>query len=237
VNPVALVARTKHFIKENTLGATSKPSGKKKAAKPLSRGRSGKGQHTALAILLAAEKLLVHEGYHNFSLRKVAANAGLTLGNLQYYFPTKDALIKAMLDNCIQRYLDMFEEIRSAAGADPEQQFKAMIEGIVRDLNSKTTTVFFPEVWSLANHDDHATEFMDAMYGRYRAVLIEVMSQINPNLSAAQLVRLAVFISSSLEGHTMFVGYQKPWIGETENIISMATQSFLWLIRSGQIPE
>jgi AcrR family transcriptional regulator len=218
------------------LGATNKPSAKKKAAKPKSRGRSGKGQHTALAILLAAETLLVHEGYHNFSLRKVAANADLTLGNLQYYFPTKDSLIKAMLDNCIQRYLDMFEEIRSVAGTDPEQQFEALIEAILHDLNSKRTTVFFPEVWSLANHDDHATEFMDAMYGRYRAVLIEVMSQINPDLSAAQLMRLAVFISSSMEGHTMFIGFQKPWLSETDNIIDMATQSFLWLIRSGRIP-
>ena len=67
-----------------------------------------KGQNTALAILLAAEKLLIDEGYHNFSLRKVAATADLTLGNLQYYFPSKDALIKAMLDNCIQRYLALF---------------------------------------------------------------------------------------------------------------------------------
>ncbi len=217
--------------------ATTKSPKKQKPTRPLNRGRSGKGQHTTLTILLAAEKLLIQEGYHNFSLRKVAANADLTLGNLQYYFRTKDSLIKAMLDNCIQRYLDRFKEIRAAAGEDPEQQFKAIVEEVLRDLNTKATTVFYPEVWSLANHDDHATEFMDAMYGRYRAVLMEVISLINPDLSAAQLLRLAVFISSSMEGHTMFIGYQKPWIDETENIIKMATQSFLWLIRSGHIPE
>ncbi len=219
------------------MGSTKNKSPGSQVTRSLSRGRSGKGQHTALAIVLAAEKLLIHEGYHNFSLRKVAATAELTLGNLQYYYPTKDALIKAMLNNCIQRYLDMFEDIRAAAGVDPEQQFKAIIEEILRDLNSKTTTVFFPEVWSLANHDDHATEFMDAMYDRYRVVLIEVMSQINPALSSNQLRRLAIFISSSVEGHTMFIGHKKPWQGETDNVISMATQSFLWLIQSGDIPD
>ena len=203
----------------------------------MSRGRSDKGQHTSLAILFAAEKLLIHEGYHNFSLRKVAATANLTLGNLQYYYPSKDALIKAMLDNCIQRYLDMFDDIRAAAAADPEEQFKAIIKEILRDLNSKTTTVFFPELWSLANHDDHATEFMDAMYEKYRLVLIEIMSQINPALSANQLRRLAIFISSSIEGHTMFIGHKKPWLKETDAMISMATQSFLWLVRSGNIPD
>ena len=167
---------------------------RKTATKPANRGRSGKGQHTALAILLAAEQLIIDEGYHNFSLRKVAAAADLTLGNLQYYFPSKDSLLKAMLDNCIERYLDRFETIRTAAGQDPEAQFVGLITEIIRDLNSRRTTVFFPEVWSLANHDDHATGFMDAMYDRYRAVLVEVIAQLNPSLSPDQQRRLAIFI-------------------------------------------
>jgi len=200
------------------------------------RRRSEKGENSAQGILLAAEKLLIDEGYHNFSLRKVAARAEQTLGSLQYYFPTKDALVKAMLDNCIQRYLVKFERIRSDAGADPEDQFKALIRGIIRDLNSKTTTVFFPEVWSMANHDEHASEFMDAMYGPYRELLVEVIRQINPKLSQRQLMHLALHFSASMEGHTMFIGHGKPWKKETTNIVSMATQSFLWLIRSGDIP-
>ena len=121
-----------------------KKQSRKRAVRPASRRRSPKAQQTALSIILAAEKLLVEQGYHNFSLRKVAAAAGLTLGNLQYHFPSKDALIKAMLDNCIQHYLDNFEELRSAAGEDPEEQFKALIDNVMRDLNTKTTTMFFP---------------------------------------------------------------------------------------------
>jgi AcrR family transcriptional regulator len=200
------------------------------------RRRSQKGENSAKGILLAAESLLIDEGYHNFSLRKVAARAEQTLGSLQYYFPTKNALVKAMLDNRIQRYLVMFEQIRASAGADPIDQFKALISGIVRDLNTKTTTVFFPEVWAMANHDEQATEFMDAMYGSYRDVLVDVIRLINPNLSQRQLTRLAIYISASLEGHTMFIGHRKRWKKETENIISMATLSFLWLIQSGEVP-
>jgi AcrR family transcriptional regulator len=205
------------------------------STKPM-RQRSQKGENSAKGILLAAESLLIDEGYHNFSLRKVAARAEQTLGSLQYYFPTKNALVKAMLDNRIQRYLVMFEQIRASAGADPIDQFQALISGIVRDLNTKTTTVFFPEVWAMANHDEQATEFMDAMYGAYRDVLVDVIRLINPNLSQRQLTRLAIYISASLEGHTMFIGHRKRWEKETENIISMASQSFLWLIQSGEVP-
>ena len=200
------------------------------------RGQSGKGQLTALSIVLAAEKLLLERGYHNFSLRRVARAAGVTLGNLQYYFPSKDLLIKVMLDNIIQRYLDRFEQIRAQAGKDPEAQFKAIVSLIIKDLNSKRTTVFFPELWALSNHDEQVIKLMDSMYEKYRAILIEVMALMNADLSEDQLKRLAVFISSSMEGHTLFIGYRKPWKNETDAIVNIATQSFLWLIHDGDIP-
>ena len=201
------------------------------------RGISGKGQQTAFAILLAAEELIIRSGYHSFSLRKVAETAGITLGNLQYYYPSKDTLIAAMLDNTIQRYIDRFEEVRLESGQSPEIQFIAIISEAITDLNRKSTTMFFPEVWSLSNHYPHAVKIMDDMYGKYRQILIEVMAAMNPALSNDQLHRLAVFISSSIEGHTMFIGHKKPWTDETENIVSMASQSFLWLIYSGKVPE
>jgi hypothetical protein len=131
----------------------------------------------------------------------------------------------------------MFEQIRANAGTDPVKQFEALIGEILRDRKTKSTTVFFPEVWSLANHDENATRSLDAMYEKYRLVLIEVIALINTALSPDQLKRLAVFISASMEGHTVFIGHGKPWKKETENIISMATQSFLWLIQSGKIPD
>ena len=35
----------------------------------------------------------------------------------------------------------------------------------------------------------------------------------------------------------MFIGHKKPWLKETNAVVSMATQSFLWLVRSGNIPD
>lgn len=203
----------------------------------LKTAKSDKGQQTIANILAAAEELLIDEGYHNFSLRKVTASAGMTIGNLQYYFPSKDSLIAAMLDNAVERYLDRFEEIRETAGPDPEKQFTAVVSLVIRDLNQRSTTKFFPEVWALANHYDHAVDFMDAMYDRYRQVLVDVISGVNPQLTDDQRQKLALFISSSIEGHTMFIGHGKPWQDQTEEIVSMATQSFLWLIKNGEVPQ
>ena len=108
-------------------------------------GKSDKGQQAIINILDAAESVLIDEGYHNFTLRKVAASAGLTIGNLQYYYSTKDSLIAAMLDNAVERYLERFGEVRASAGPDPENQFIELVSMIIRDLNQRSTTMFFGE--------------------------------------------------------------------------------------------
>ncbi len=200
-------------------------------------GIYSKGQSRVSSIITAAENILIEEGYHNFSLRKVAAAAGIKLGNLQYYFPTKDELVKTMLNQVIEVYLENFEMLRASAGENPKEQFRIILKHIINDLNSKKTTVFFPEIWSLSNHEEHVTQYMDAMYGRYRAILEEIITLINPSLSTDQVKRVALFISASMEGHTIFIGHKKPWQKETDNIVDMATQSFLWLIEQGNVPD
>lgn len=198
-------------------------------------GVYSKGKNTASEILSSAIKVFIAEGYAGFSLRKVAAAAEVKLSNLQHYFPSKDALLEAMMMVEIEAYLASFEEIRSHGSA--EQQLAELVDMVVEDLKTKKTTIFFPELWSLSNHHQAMTKHMDAMYRRYRLVVKEIIRAINPALNDRQVKHLALFITASLEGHTVFVGYHKPWMRETKAISSIATQSFLWLIKSGEIPD
>jgi AcrR family transcriptional regulator len=198
-------------------------------------GTYAKGRTRAADILDAAVTVLIEHGYNNLSLRRVAEEAGLRLGNLQHYFPSKDALVQAMLDRVIESYLNRFGRIR-LSGLDPESEFREMIRTVFLDLGKRRTTVLFPELWSLANHDAQVAGHMERMYGRYRDVLGASIARLNPALDATSVKQLALFISASIEGHTMFVGHRKPWRGHTGALLAMATDSFLWLIRSGKVP-
>lgn len=193
-----------------------------------------KGEKRIKLILEAAEQLLIDSGYHNFSMRKVATKAGVSVGNLQYYYPSKDKLLEALLDKVIQNYLDAFEKFRGQYA--PKEQFIKIIKTVIKDIKTKHTTVFFPELWSMANHEKHISKIMDSMYGKYRALVADVIREINPNLNECQAQRLSIFISASIEGHTMFIGYKKTWTKEAENILDISLQSFLWLIEHGDIP-
>lgn len=187
------------------------------------------------SILKAADDILIYSGYHNFSMRKVAAKASISVGHLQYYFPSKESLLEVLLDNVIKDYLKTFDKILSQN--TPTEQFIKIIEKVVKDLQIKRITIFFPELWSMANHEKNFSKCMDTMYDKYRSLLAIVIRDINPELSKLQAKRLSLFFSSSLEGHTMFIGYRKPWTQEADNIINISTQSFLWLINNGDIPD
>ncbi|MFT5852125.1 MAG: AcrR family transcriptional regulator [Colwellia sp.] len=202
--------------------------------KTVSKGYS-KGEKRIKLILEAAEQLLIDSGYHNFSMRKVASKAGVSVGNLQYYFPSKDKLLESLLDKVIQNYLDTFEKFRGRY--TPKEQFIEIMKSVINDIRTKHTSVFFPELWSMANHDKHISNIMDRMYGKYRTLVANIIGDINPNLNECQAQRLSLFITASLEGHTIFIGYKKPWTTEAENMIDISLQSFLWLIEHGDIPE
>jgi AcrR family transcriptional regulator len=201
--------------------------------KPVSKGYS-KGEKRIKLILEAAEQLLIDSGYHNFSMRKVAAQAGVSVGNLQYYFTSKNMLLESLLDKVIQNYLDTFEAFRGQY--EPKEQFIKIIKTVIKDIKTKHTTMFFSELWSMANHEKHISKIMDRMYGKYRTIVADVIREINPSLSQCQAQRLSIFITASLEGHTIFIGYKKPWTKEADNIIDISIQSFLWLIEHGVIP-
>lgn len=197
------------------------------------QGGYQKGEERRANIIAAAKDLLIDSGYHNFSLRRVAHGAGISVGNLQYYFPTKQSLTTAMLQDVIEDYLDEFEQMR--AQGEPEEQFLKIIRLVFEDLQDRATTVFFPEVWSLANHEAGVTEQLDDMYKRYRQVLAEVIRDINSALTVEQARKLAVFISASMEGHTMFVGFEKPMADELEDYIAIASAGFLHLVKAPPI--
>ena len=200
----------------------------------MNAGKYEKGQKAAVKILDAAEDLLIDQGYQSLSIRKIAAQCGITAGNLQYYFPSKEILVQALLTKIIQGYLAEFERLREDEGVDPVMQLQAILTHVITDLNSKRTTHFFPEVWALSNHESSITQSLDQMYGAYRDVIKEIVLKINPSISKERAADLALFITASLEGHTIFIGHGKPWRKKTASIIEMALESFTNLIKEGK---
>jgi len=54
--------------------------------------------------VLAAYREIAERGFEGLRTREVAAEVGVNIATLHYYFPTKEALIRAVLDHAMGRF-------------------------------------------------------------------------------------------------------------------------------------
>ena len=76
-------------------------------------------------ILKAAEEVFATSGFSGARTAAIAKRAGVPKANLHYYFGTKEALYRRLLENLLEVWLGMGESIRPEA--DPAQAFAAYI--------------------------------------------------------------------------------------------------------------
>lgn len=193
---------------------------------------SNKGRRRVSEILHAARDIVVEEGATKLTMRKVAARCGITVGNVSYYFPNKQGLLHDLCDAVVQGYADDWDEIMADPDLTPEEQLVSVTRHIMEDLTTKDTTHFFPELWVFANHDPVAADAMEYIYAIERAVFVKLIGQINPALSEEEREIVALYISSTIEGMTMFVGFERKWRGRADGIFNLAGKTFLNLVRT-----
>jgi AcrR family transcriptional regulator len=65
---------------------------------------------TVDALLAATARVLVREGYDRASTNKIADAAGVSIGSLYQYFPTKEALVAAVIDRHTGEMMDVIRQ-------------------------------------------------------------------------------------------------------------------------------
>jgi AcrR family transcriptional regulator len=191
-----------------------------------------KGLSRLLSILDSARDIFMEEGYNSLTMRKVATKANISIGNLNYYYRTKEDLLRDLLDYFITPYLEEFDRARQQAGESPEKQIKAVLKFWLEDLGTPETTVFFPECWALSNHNSFVAELMDNLYSKAREPLNELIPQINPTLTQKESEQLALYMCASMEGLTMFAGFEKPWSTQLSSLKKMSIDNFMDIIKN-----
>ncbi|MEM1263018.1 MAG: TetR/AcrR family transcriptional regulator [Pseudomonadota bacterium] len=195
-------------------------------------GIYAKGSERVHEILYAAHNVLMRDGYERLTMRAVAHETGMTVGNLNYYYSNKSDLLRDLIEHIISQYLADFQSIQEESDRSPEAQLEALLRFIVDDLGTKETTFFFPELWALSNHDEYASESMHSLYRQARDVFEALIEQINPRLTKGQVKKLALIVSASLEGLTVFVGHEKPFARQRRSVGKVTIKGLLDLIRN-----
>jgi AcrR family transcriptional regulator len=213
--------------------ANQKKSNKTPTLPTLSRpGVYARGSDTVNVILKAALRILIEEGASAFTLRRIASECGLQVGNVSRHFPRKEMLVQVLLEELLMPTEGLVEKNIRKTGMSAEDALSLIITGSLDEIKSKRMTHLFIELWAMANHNEFVAERLEVSYNYVHDLIASFVSLLNPKLSADDAYTVALFISASIEGSTMLAGFGKPWKSKMPQMKTLAVKSLIHLAKT-----
>jgi AcrR family transcriptional regulator len=92
------------------------------------RPKQERAQATVEAILAATAHILVREGFEAASTNRIAEKAGVSIGSLYQYFPSKEAVVGALLEQHVREMLQVTREgLERGASGSLRERTRAMV--------------------------------------------------------------------------------------------------------------
>lgn len=122
-------------------------------------------------IVRAAAETLLEDGYADTSVRSIATRAGVAIGNIQYYFPTKVELLVEAWRDLTSRSLEELEATLNGL-ADPLEVLEVGVASIwdsLRRLGAVQMATF--DLMLQAPRRKDLQEYVPELFARYRDVI------------------------------------------------------------------
>lgn len=172
----------------------------------IKRRRTIQGAQTREAILDGAAQVLSTLGLAGFSIPQVASAVGIAPGNLTYYFPTREDLIRAMSDRLLEKYARRFDELCIDLALRDDVGLNEMVDWLLDDAVSEGTVHMFPELWAMANHSDFVARSLDDIYNGAINALVRALGVDPADVDADELKACAYLLECVSEGTTAIFG-------------------------------
>ncbi|MYN44766.1 TetR family transcriptional regulator [Pseudoduganella sp. FT93W] len=188
-----------------------KPTRKKRntvpavASEVATAGLRAQGLRTRNAIVAVARTVLLEGGSLEFSLREVAARAGISISNLQYYFPTRLSVLRAVIEPQIEAYL---VELRAAfnSGAPARETLEGLAVRSLREAKDAEATALWWHFVSFAVIDPECSRLLDEWYETLTNEVAHVIRRAYPHYTAADCLHRATLLIALADGINFQLG-------------------------------
>jgi len=168
-------------------------------------GLRAQGVRTRNAIVDVARQVLLEGGSLEFSLREVAARAGISISNLQYYFPTRLAVLRAVIEPQIDAYLS---ELRIAfdSSAPPSETLDALAERSLREAKDAESTALWWHFVSFAVIDPECSRLLDEWYETLTHEIAKLIRAAYPQYTPTDCLHRATLLIAMADGMNFQLG-------------------------------
>lgn len=170
----------------------------------LSAGRSAKAAMTIGQILSAGHRVFIRDGHAGLSLRKVADEAGVAVGNVNYYFETKRALIEAILCEALADYIEEHIKQFEAGRDSPLDILLNVVTFYVS--NARASHALFFHMWGFAASGPEAKDLIRKLYRPIGRFIYFLVRAARPEASESRVREIVLQLFSLEEGVKLFIG-------------------------------
>jgi len=118
-------------------------------------------------LVLAAYREIAEHGFEGLRTREVAAEVGVNIATLHYYFPTKESLIQAVLDHAMERFRTTL-----APHGSPSDQLRNYLRAVRKLLLDEPELGAVMAELALRSVRDRSTgRIMNAMYDTWHVTV------------------------------------------------------------------
>jgi len=194
--------------------------------------KQGRAKATVEAILTATAHILVRQGFEAANTNCIAERAGVSIGSLYQYFPSKDALIAALLERHVAEMLAVAEDgIARAMGGSMRQRAREMVRVMLaaHAVEPRLHRVFMEEI-PYANRIQRLEELERMFEELARIALERERGTIRPrNLDIAAFV-----LVQTVEALTHAAALHRPEFLNSEEFLDETTELIVrYLARDG----
>lgn len=195
-------------------------------------GKSSRGSKTVDTILQAAVRVLIEEGSAAFTLKRIAEESGLQIGNVSRHFPRKEMLVQLLVREILDTGEELFKRYMCASHMSAEEGLALVITGTMEGAKTKGTTHLITELWAMSNHNELVAERMEAMDHYVHTLIGSFVTQLNPSLNAEEVEAVSLFINAAMGGTTVLAGYGKPWESKMPLIKAIAVSALVNMVKT-----
>jgi len=165
-----------------------------------SRNVTRKGAERIAEIVRAGSEILLEEGFSSVTKRRVAKRLGIAHGNVGYYFPTREALWRAVVDYELSKLDDKYPNDLETATNDPQSCFDEYLAGYIDEYEDSEFRSFFAHVGAYAETNPAVARLRDEIYEGILQRIIERIRPLCAGVDDEQIELRAITAMALLEG-------------------------------------
>jgi AcrR family transcriptional regulator len=202
---------------------------RKPSTNPRKHASQERSRATVDALVEATARILVREGFDKASTNRIAEQAGVSVGSLYQYYPSKEALVAAVIERHNQDLMEVVRGALAEIAALPLE--KAMRKLIATAVDAHRLDPRLHRVLAEQIPRTGRLEKIEGFNRRYYELFREYLEQHSKELRAVDLGLAAFVCVTSIEALTHTAVLHRPEMMSDEAVGTLVDEATRLVIR------